>query len=87
MIPVYAFLEGDSLGLLIFTYEEETVVALAEKVRTSARCRVNPGTARQLSVFLEGKELDRFAKVHECGITPLSIIEVRRSAARWSDAS
>jgi hypothetical protein len=40
MFPVYGFLEGDTLGILLFAYEDETVASLTNKLQMSARPRV-----------------------------------------------
>ena len=42
MIPLYGFLEGDSIGLLVLAEETDTAVDLAEKLQSAARIRVKP---------------------------------------------
>ena len=39
-IPVYGFLEGDTLGLLVLAEEGETVLELARKLQDAASIRV-----------------------------------------------
>lgn len=56
MIPLYGFLRGDMLGLLILAYETETIAELAEKLSRSARLRVAP-LARP-RVIHRGRALD-----------------------------
>jgi hypothetical protein len=36
MIPLYGFLEGDTIGLLILAEEGDTIAALAQKLQDSA---------------------------------------------------
>jgi len=40
VIPLYGFLEGDSLGLLVLASEDETVESLGRKLERSAALRV-----------------------------------------------
>lgn len=40
MIPLYGFLQGDSIGLLVLADESDTAADLAEKLQSAARIRV-----------------------------------------------
>ena len=40
LLPLYGFLEGDALGLVILADDSETVQALADKLRQAASVRV-----------------------------------------------
>ena len=40
MIPLYGFLQGDSIGLLVLAEESDTAADLAEKLQSAARIRV-----------------------------------------------
>ncbi|HMJ50703.1 MAG TPA: toluene-4-monooxygenase system B family protein [Polyangiaceae bacterium] len=40
MIPLYGFLQGDSIGLLVLADENDTAAELAEKLQAAARIRV-----------------------------------------------
>jgi hypothetical protein len=42
MMPLYGFLEGDTLGLLILAAESETMAELAAKLQAAAAVRVAP---------------------------------------------
>ena len=42
MIPLYGFLEGDTLGLLLLADEQETIAQVAEKLQRSSGLRVAP---------------------------------------------
>jgi hypothetical protein len=42
MIPLYGFLQGDCIGLLVLAEECDTAADLAEKLQTAARIRVKP---------------------------------------------
>ena len=40
MIPLYGFLQGDSIGLLVLAEESDTAADLADKLQSAARIRV-----------------------------------------------
>jgi hypothetical protein len=40
MIPLYGFLQGDSVGLLVLAEESDTAADLADKLQSAARVRV-----------------------------------------------
>ena len=56
MIPLYGFLEGDTIGLLILADEADTVATLIDKLQTSARVRVEP--RKNLKLLHNGQMLD-----------------------------
>lgn len=74
MIPIYSFLEGDSLGLLIFAYEDETIQEIINKVQISANLRVKPRT--DLNLYRNEKKFDPKMTVKEAGLLPLEIIHI-----------
>jgi hypothetical protein len=42
MIPLYGFLQGDCIGLLVLAEESDTAGDLVEKLQSAARIRVTP---------------------------------------------
>lgn len=56
MIPLYGFLEGDTMGLLVLAHESDTVRELAEKLQQSARPRV--ARFAPFNVLYKGQLLD-----------------------------
>jgi hypothetical protein len=52
MIPLYGFLEGDSIGLLILADENDTAAELAGKLQSAARIRVK--TEAKVNVVYRG---------------------------------
>jgi hypothetical protein len=40
MIPLYGFLQGDSIGLLVLAEENDTAADLAKKLQSAAQIRV-----------------------------------------------
>lgn len=69
MIPIYGFLQGDSIGLLIFAYPDDTMADLITKVQKSAAIRVKPRMGMQL--LYQDKVLALTSTVDEIGIQPL----------------
>ena len=74
MIPLYGFLEGDTLGLLVLADEEDTMTVVAEKLQSSAAVRVRPRAG--LRVRFQGQLLDPSATVAGAGLAPLDRIDV-----------
>jgi hypothetical protein len=74
MMPLYGFLEGDTLGLLILAREDETVAQLAERLAASAAVRV--ARRPRLEVVHRGRVLDPAAKLAEAGVEPLDRFDV-----------
>ena len=74
MIPLYGFLEGDTIGLLILADENDTARVLAEKLASAARSRVDPRVP--LRVYHAGRLLADDATVHVARIEALDRIDV-----------
>jgi hypothetical protein len=75
MIPLYGFLEGDSLGLLILAREEDTLARLVERLQSAAELRVAP--LKMPCVVVGGRTLDPEMTVAAAGLTALDKFEVR----------
>src|SRR5262249_41634567 len=75
VIPLYGFLEGDSLGLLVLADEDETVGALREKLLRSAALRAE---VERGQVVWDGRTLDPGLTVRAAGMRPLTRFDVRR---------
>lgn len=76
MIPLYGFLEGDTMGLLILAYESDTIAMLAEKIQKSASVRVPPYSA--YNVIYKEQILPPHLLLSEVNIKPLERFDVRR---------
>jgi Tfp pilus assembly protein PilN len=77
MIPVYAFVEGDLLGLLVFAQESETVAALITRVQATASLRVKAFAAA--SARHRGRVLDPRRRVSESGVAALDRVDIVRT--------
>lgn len=75
VIPVYGFLEGDTLGILLLAQEEESIAALAERLQVSSSVRV--AHRARVVVVLGGRTLDPRLTVRNAGLRALDRIDVR----------
>jgi hypothetical protein len=73
LVPLYGFLEGDSLGLLVLVHDTDTVAEIARTLQEAAAIRVPP--ARAASVFFAGRRLDPALTVAQAGLGALDRID------------
>jgi hypothetical protein len=73
MIPLYGFLQGDTIGLLILADDDDTAKTLADKLAAAARVRVEP--RGPLRVFYKGRELHADVTVARARIEALDRID------------
>lgn len=76
LFPLYGFLEGDTLGLLVLADADETLDSLARKLGASASVRVAP-SARH-AVRVGGSVLDGRTTVRAAGLAALDRFDVVR---------
>ena len=76
-IPLYGFLQGDVLGLMILAEEDETVHALSEELQDAASLRV--AHTQNVNVIYHGNVLDPGLTLREVGLEPLERFDVVRS--------
>ena len=74
MIPLYGFLKGDTLGLLILAQDDDTVEQLGQRLQQAAQVRVASQGA--ICVMRNGKELSLSASVRGVGFQALEKFEV-----------
>jgi hypothetical protein len=74
MMPLYGFLEGDTIGLLILAREDATVAELAARLQKSASIRVE--TRPVVRVVHAGRTLEPGWTLVEAGIRPLDRFDV-----------
>ena len=74
LLPLYGFLQGDTLGLLILVEEEDTVDDLACKLQQAANVRV----ARQAraEVWYKDQRLAPQLTIAQAGFEPLERFDV-----------
>jgi hypothetical protein len=74
MIPLYGFLEGDTIGLLILAQPEDTMSVLADKLQASAAVRV--ARREHVAVVHRQRKLDANATVAQVGLGALDRFDV-----------
>jgi len=77
MLPLYGFLEGDTIGLLILADEQESVRSLAGKLRDAASLRVDG--SGDMEVVCRGIVLDPDSTLAQADIKPLQRFDLRRN--------
>jgi hypothetical protein len=75
VIPLYGFLEGDTVGLVILAEPDDTAAQLAEKLQKAASVRVAPNEAMDL--VYAGQKRHPQQTAAEMGLAPLDRIDVR----------
>jgi Toluene-4-monooxygenase system protein B (TmoB) len=73
-IPLYGFLEGDMLGLLVFAEEVETVQELARKLQDAASIRV--ARNNDVELLYNGKTVDPALTIAQAGLQALDRFDV-----------
>jgi hypothetical protein len=74
LVPVFGFLRGDTIGLVVLVHDTDKVRDLAACLQQAAAVRVMPTASAR--VFHAGVELDLERTVAESGITPLDRVDV-----------
>jgi hypothetical protein len=73
-IPLYGFLQGDTVGLLILAEEGDTLQALARKLQDAASLRV--AARDRVQVVYNGKTMDPTMTVAQAGLQALDRFDV-----------
>jgi len=73
-IPLYGFLEGDTLGLLVLAEEGETVLELARKLQDAASIRV--ARSNRVGLIYNGKAIDPRLTVAQAGFEAMDRFDV-----------
>ena len=73
-IPLYGFMEGDTVGLLILAEDGDTVQTLARKLQDAASLRVADRT--EVRVVYNDKALDPVLTISQSGLKALDRFDV-----------
>ena len=76
-LPLFGFMEGDTIGLLILADEQESVRSLAAKLREAASLRVD-GSAHTQIVY-RGIILDPDSTLAQADFKPHQRFDLRRN--------
>jgi len=74
LVPLYGFVQGDTLGLLVLVRANDTVAMLADSLQQAAEVRVAPRP--RAAVFAAGRKLDPESTVAAAGLTPLERVDL-----------
>lgn len=77
LLPLYGFVEGDTLGLLVLAYDDDTVGRLAERLTRAAALRVAPKPGAR--VVHAGRVLDPRVTLAAAGIEALDRVDLVRA--------
>jgi hypothetical protein len=75
-LPLYGFVEGDTVGVLILADERESVELLANRLRDAVSLRVR--TNDEMEVVYKGVVLDPAITLTDADFTPLQRFDLRR---------
>ena len=79
LIPLYGFLRGDTIGLVVLVHDGQTMAEVAACLQEAASVRVAPApTAR---VYVRGRPLEPSVTVAEAGLRPLDRVDVVQEAS------
>ena len=81
VIPLYAFAEGDSLGILLLPEATSSLEEVLDQMRMAVRTRMNSSVLTQ--IWHGSRLLDLRATVAGSGLEPLERIDVRRGQAGY----
>jgi Toluene-4-monooxygenase system protein B (TmoB) len=79
-IPLYGFLEGDTLGVLVLAQEADTVLELARKLQDAAAMRVAPHDRVQF--VYNGRRVEPGMTIAQAGLQALDRFDVLWSGER-----
>jgi hypothetical protein len=74
LVPLYGFLRGDTIGLIVLVHDHETVADAARRLQEAAAVRVAP--AREVCVQHNGRVLDPRSTIAEAGLEALERVDV-----------
>jgi hypothetical protein len=78
LVPLYGFLQGDTIGLLVLVHDTDTVAEIARKLQQAAAVRLPPKAVA--SVFHGGHRLAPELTVAQAGLSALDRVDVIREA-------
>jgi hypothetical protein len=73
-VPLYGFLQGDTVGLLILAEEDETLQSLTQKLQDGANLRV--ARKEHAQVMYNDKPMDPAITIAQAGIQALDRFDV-----------
>lgn len=74
LVPLYGFLKGDVIGLLVLVQDTDPVREIGRSLQEAAAMRVSPKA--DADVFHQGMRLDPSLTVAEAGLAALERVDV-----------
>lgn len=74
LVPLFGFVRGDTLGLLVLVRTNDTVATLAATLQQAAQVRVAP--IERAVVLAGGRRLDPESTVAAAGLTALERVDL-----------
>jgi hypothetical protein len=74
LVPLYGFVAGDVLGLVVLVHDHQTIAELATVMQEAASMRV--AAQRRPRVRSDGRLLDPAQTVASAGLTPLARVDL-----------
>ncbi len=74
LVPLYGFLRGDTIGLVILIHDKESIGEVAAKLQQAASVRVPPKP--QAEVYFQGRLLEAGLTVAEAELQALDRVDV-----------
>ena len=74
LVPLYGFLRGDTVGLLVLVHDTDTVADIAAKLQQAAAVRVAP--RERVDVYFRGRLLPPNLSVSQAGLEALERVDV-----------
>jgi hypothetical protein len=74
LTPLYGFVRGDTLGVLVLVHDSDTIATLAESLSQATSMRVAPGL--RAIVYRNGTPLDPAFTVAEAGLAALDRVDL-----------
>jgi len=78
LVPLYGFLQGDTLGLVVLVHDSDRVRDVAQKLQRAAAVRIAP--RERVVVLAHGRRLDPDATIAQAGLTALDRVDVVEEA-------
>ncbi|HEX2676750.1 MAG TPA: toluene-4-monooxygenase system B family protein [Polyangiales bacterium] len=74
LVPLYGFLYGDVMGLVVLAYDTDTLDEVAAKLQRAAAVRIAPQS--EVDVLVRGRRIPGSTTVLRAGLAPLDRIDV-----------
>jgi hypothetical protein len=79
LVPIYGFLEGDTIGLVVLVHDHDRVGDFVERIQQAASVRVAPRAG--MLAMRDGRALQADLTIAQAGLAPLDrvdVVEARR---------